>query len=286
MNKNTLVCGLILTATFMQPSLIFSANTSNNNTNKDKTSIKQQFQHSHSLAHKMLGHINLAKFALGIKLPREATHQIEKAQIIKTQLEEQLPERKIYSTFNYGKVTYDDKHTIKEHYVPVIDDILLISNCETIFEHLKELNLKETSASVVHVGISVDLREVKTALDTALQDIKKKEYGKAQSALTAIFKGAIIDEEEIDDPVLSIAENMALAKAFLNNGQYDKSRYTLKYIQKRLTSVSNIDRDNMNKFSDDLKNLKAELRMKDPTMTQSIGDQVDNWRKKFRNWFG
>lgn len=124
----------------------------------------------------MMGHINLAKFALASKLPREAVHHIEKAQIIKTQLATQLPEFKINSTFNYGKVIYADKHTIKEHYEPVVDDVLLISDYETIFEHLKERGVKATNASVVHLAISVDLHEVKKALDTTKHRLRLLQF--------------------------------------------------------------------------------------------------------------
>ncbi len=293
MKKNTIVCGLILTATLIHSSLIFSANTPENNaiTEKKKVPIELQLEHTQSLAHKMMGHINLAKFALASRLPREAVHHIEKAQIIKTQLATQLPEFKINSTFNYGKVIYADKHTIKEHYVPVVDDVLLISDYETIFEHLKELGVKATNANVVHLGISIDLREVKKALDTALKDINNKEYDKAQNALAAIFKGAIIYEEKIDEPVLSVAENLALAKAFLNNEQYDKARFTLKYVQEYLNSANGeslwgSDKVSAEKLSAEMNELQAELRKKDPTMTQSIHDRFNQWQKTVRKWFG
>jgi YfdX protein len=293
MKKITLICGLILTATFIHSGLVFSVNTSKKDTAAEKkdTQIELQPEHSQSLAHKMMGHINLAKFALASKLPREATHHIEKAQIIKTQLASQLPEFKINSTFNYGKVIYADQHTIKEHYVPVVDDVLLISDYETIFENLKERGVKATNASVVHLGISIDLREVKKALDTALRDINHKKYDEAQNALAAIFKGAIIHEEKIEEPILSVAENLALAKAFLNNEQYNKAHLTLKYVQEHLNSTNGesllpFDHDSAKKLSVEMNELQAELRRKDPTMTQSLHDRFNQWRKTVRKWFG
>ncbi len=286
MTKYTLACGLILVVALTQSSIIFAMDAPKNDTIKAKTPIEVQREQTQSLAHKMMGHINLAKIALGIKFPSEAAHQIMKAQTIKDQLESQLPELKINSTFNYGKVTFTDKHTVREHYVPVVDDVLLISDYEKIFDHLRKLNWEEVNAGVVHVGISVDLREVKTALDESLKDINKKEYGKAQSALTAIFKNAIFVEEETVDPVLSIAENMSLAKAFLNNGQYDKARFTFKSVQKRLANVTGVDNEVINRLSSDLNKLQAELRRKDPTMTESIDDRLNQWRNTFREWFG
>ncbi len=290
MNKKTLVCGIILITTFMLPSISFTADVSKKQPTKEKTPIELQREQSQSLAHKMMGHINLAQFALGIKFPDEAIHHIEKAQAIETQLTSQLPVLKINSSFKYGKVTYDDSHTIKEHYVPVVDDMFLISDYEAIFKRSKEQGLKATDAGVVHVGVSVDLREVKTGLDTALKDVNKKEYSKAQNALAAIFNGAIIDEEEIDDPILAISENLALAKSFLNNGQYDNARFTLKYVQKRLNSAKETDfpgadKDSVKELSADLDKLQIDLHKKDPTLTQRIGDRFDHWSKTVKGWF-
>lgn len=142
---------------------------------------------------------------------------------------------------------------------------------------------------MVHVNVKVDLAAVKTSLDNALQDIRKKEYSQAQSALAAIFKGAIIDETEIDDPILAISGNLALAKAFLSERQYDKARFTLEYVQKRLsdaknTSLSGVDQASVDKLSTDLDNLQAELKKEDPTLTQRISDQFDHWKKAVKGW--
>lgn len=273
----------------MLPSLIFAADESKNQQTKEKTPIALQNEKSQQLTHKMMGHINLAQFALGIKLPDEASNHIKKAQNIQTELVEQSPELKINSSFKYGKVTYDDSHTIKEHYVPVVDEIFLMSDYETISNRSKKLGLKETSAGLVHVNVKVDLTEVKKNLDLALQDINKKDYSKAENALSAIFKGAIVDEEEIDDPALAISGNLALAKAFLSKGQYDEARFTLNYVQKRLadaknTSLSGVDKVTVEKLSVDLDKLQAELRKQDPTITQRISNQLDQWKKTVKGW--
>lgn len=289
MNKNTLSYGLILIVLFILPSIMFAADESKSQQTKEKTPVELQREKSQQLTHTMMGHINLAQFALGIKLPDEASNHIRKAQIIQTELAEQSPELKINSTFKYGKVTYDDSHTIKDHYVPVVDDTLLIGDYETIFKRSKELGLMETNAGLVHVNVKIDLTEVKKNLDLALQDINKKDYSKAQNALSAIFKGAIVDEEEIDDPVLAISGNLALAKAFLSKGQYDKARFTLNYVQKRLagaknTSLDGVDKVTVEKLSVDLGKLQAELRKEDPTITQRISDQLDQWKKTVKGW--
>ena len=290
MNKYKLTCGfIILVVAFMLPSIVIAADASKSQSAKEKTPIELQREQTLQLAHKMMGHINLAQFALGIKLPDEASSHIKKAQAIQTTLAEQLPELKINSSFKYGKVSYDDSQTVKEHYVPIMDDVFLTSDYETIFKRSKELGIKEIDAGLVHVNVKIDLATVKTDLNNALQDINKKEYSKAQNALASIFEGAIIDETEIDDPVLAISGNLALAKAFLSEKEYDKARLTLQYVQKRLTDAKkadlpDVDQASVEKLSADLNKLQAELKKEDPTITQRISDQLDQWKKTIKGW--
>ncbi|HBV20861.1 MAG TPA: hypothetical protein DEF07_03970 [Nitrosomonas sp.] len=289
MNKYKLIRGFLLVVAFMLPSIVIAADASKSQSAKEKTPIELQREQTLQLAHKMMGHINLAQFALGIKLPDEASSHIKKAQAIQTTLAEQLPELKINSSFKYGKVSYDDSQTVKEHYVPIMDDVFLTSDYETIFKRSKELGIKEIDAGLVHVNVKIDLATVKTDLNNALQDINKKEYSKAQNALASIFEGAIIDETEIDDPVLAISGNLALAKAFLSEKEYDKARFTLQYVQKRLTDAKkadlpDVDQASVEKLSADLNKLQAELKKQDPTITQRISDQLDQWKKTIKGW--
>lgn len=289
MNKYKLIRGFLLVVAFMLPSIVIAADASKSQSAKEKTPIELQREQTLQLAHKMMGHINLAQFALGIKLPDEASSHIKKAQAIQTTLAEQLPELKINSSFKYGKVSYDDSQTVKEHYVPIMDDVFLTSDYETIFKRSKELGIKEIDAGLVHVNVKIDLATVKTDLNNALQDINKKEYSKAQNALASIFEGAIIDETEIDDPVLAISGNLALAKAFLSEKEYDKARFTLQYVQKRLTDAKkadlpDVDQASVEKLSADLNKLQAELKKEDPTITQRISDQLDQWKKTIKGW--
>ncbi|MCP5246178.1 MAG: YfdX family protein [Burkholderiales bacterium] len=289
MNKNTHVCSLLLTAALVLPGIVFATDASKSQPINEKTPIEQQREQTQTLVHKMMGHISMAQFALSLKLPDEASSHIEKAQDIESELTQQSPEFKINSAFKYGKVTYDESQTIKEHYVPVVDDILLVSDYEATFKHSKEKGMKETGAALVHVNVMLDLRQVKASLDRAMLDINNKDYVKAQNALAALFKGAIVDEVEIDDPRLAILGNLSLAKGFLNNGQYDKARFTLQYVQKRLneaknTRLSNLDQASVEALSIDLDKLQAELRKEDPTLTERISARFDQWKQTVKGW--
>lgn len=289
MNKKSLAYRLILVFILVQPGILLAAGKSETGavTEKARALHLEQPQHFQALANKMMGHISLARFALAIKLPRQAVHQIEKAQIIEAVLTSQLPGPRIDAAFNYGKIDYAKNARVKEHYVPVVDDVLLISDYEDIFNYLKKLNVQETDASLVQLKIAINLDDIKVALDNALRStLEHKEYEKAQQTLAAAFSNAVIEEKEIEDPVLAISENLALAKAFLNNAQYEKSRFTFKYVQARLNDAHNasIDENIVKKFTAELDELQMALRRKDPSRALSIYDHIDGWMKIVRGY--
>ncbi|MCW5619017.1 MAG: YfdX family protein [Nitrosomonas sp.] len=288
MSKKALIYGSILALILMQPSIFLAAGKSETDVIKEKTGSlnQEQPQYSQVLANKMMGHIDLARFALAIKLPRHATHQIEKAQIIEAVLASQLSGPRINTAFNYGKIDYAKNARVKEHYVPVVDDVLLISDYEEIFNYLKKLNVQETDAGLVQLKIAINLDDIKVALDNAFQSIEHKEYEKAQQTLAAAFSHAVIEEKEIENPILAISENLALAKAFLNNAQYEKSRFAFKYVQTRLNGAhdAGIDENAVKKFTAELNELQMALRRKDPSMALSIYDHIDEWMKIVRGY--
>jgi hypothetical protein len=278
MSKKALVYGLILVFIFVQPCILLAAERSEAGT----VTEKQQ-----ALANKMMGHINLARFALAIKLPRQAVHQIEKAQTIEANLASQLTEPGINTAFSYGKIDYAKNARIKDYYVPVVDDVLLISDGDDIFDYLKKLNVPETGASLVQLRIAINLNDIRAALDSALRStLERKKYEEAQQTLVAAFSNAVIEEKEIEDPVLAISANLALAKAFLNNAQYEKSRSTFNYVQARLNGVhdASIDENIVKKFTAELDELQIALRKNDPSKAVSIYDHFDEWMKIVRGY--
>jgi len=252
--------------------------------------ISEQALQNHTLAHEMMGHISLAQVALDLNLPAEAWTQIQAAQELEDTLADQMPEVVLNSTFEFGKVIYNDKSTLRDHYIPVVNDTFLVSNFEDIYKNARTLDADVMSAGVKHVQVSVDLREVSNALDRASTAIGARDYETAASALNDVFRDAIIDEDEIDDPRLMIEENLTLTKAFIAQEQYDSARLTLKHVQNRLHQVESdkaatIDKASLDEFSTEIDEIQADLRMKDPSLLQRVSHRIDSWGDKIAGWF-
>jgi hypothetical protein len=251
--------------------------------------LVQQAAKNHALAHKMMGHINLAQMALNLHLPAEAEEQVRSALGIEKTLESQMPELTINSSFEFGKVTYDDKSTMKDNYIPVIDEVFLVNEFDEIYKHANVVDVDQLSAGVVHIQVSADLLQVKDALRQAENAITSEDYGVAAAALQDVFNNAIINEEEVDDPNVMITENLALAKAFVAQEQYDNARLTVEHVQDKLKDarkgdLKGIDEKSLASFSTQLEHIRADLRQKDPTLLQRVSNGLDHWEKKISGW--
>jgi hypothetical protein len=251
--------------------------------------LVQQAAKNHALAHKMMGHINLAQMALSLHLPAEAEEQVRSALDIEKTLEAQMPQLTINSSFEFGKVTYDDRSTMKDHYIPVIDDVFLVNEFSDTYEHANVVDVDQVSAGVVYIQVSADLIQVEDALKQAEHAIKSEDYEVAATALADVFNNAIVNEEEVDDANLMIAENLALAKAFVAQEQYDSARLTVEHVQDKLKDakkgdLKGIDEESLAKFSTQLEHIRADLRKKDPTLLQRVANGLDHWEKKVAGW--
>jgi len=256
----------------------------------DPDTYLQQATHDEVLAHKMMGHISLAQMALDMKLPDEASAQINRAAGLEETLAARRPELTIDSEFEYGKITYDGESVMKDHYIPVIDDVLLVSDYDDIYTHGKAIDINQESAGVMHLSVSVDLREVQAGLDKATKAIDDKDYTAAENALAEVFQNAIVDEQEVNDPRLLIAENLALAKAFVNEGQYDSARLTLDHVKDHLKmarkeKVAGIDEATLDRFSTELDQMRADLREEDPTLLERVSARLTSWSDTVASWF-
>ena len=240
--------------------------------------------------HKMMGHINLAYLALDIDLPDDALHHIEQAEALVGQLKRDLPSMTIDSTLKYGKVTFESRNTTKHYYVPVLDDLFLLSEYDTVYHHLQSFDIKQTYAGVVGLDFFVDLRTLAAALNDGKQHLIKAHYEKAQQAFGEIFREAIVEELVNTDPRLVIYDNLALAKNFIQNGLYPSASLTVVNIKNGLDqwkkdSSAARHATGVGRLQGEIARLATALENKDPTLMQRVGRQFLGWRKIVESWY-
>lgn len=240
--------------------------------------------------HKMMGHINMAYLALDIDLSDDALHHIEQAEALVGQLTRDLPSMTVDFTLKYGKVIVTSRKANTTYYVPVLDDLFLLSEYDTVYRHLQSFDIKQTHADIVRLVFSVDLRKLAAALKTGKQDLTDRHYDKTQQALGGIFQGAIVKEIVNTDPRLIIYDNLALAKNFIQNGLYPSARLTIVNVKYGLARWEKDPRaiphaQAVHTLQREMTRLDTALENKDPTLMQRVGRQCLVWRKMVRSWF-
>lgn len=252
--------------------------------------IEAQERSEQTLAHKMMGHINLASVALSTGLPDAASEHIQKAGKLAAQLEREAPAVSTSRHFKYGKISYSEKAQTMNYYVPVFDDVFLVSDYKETLHAFRNADLEVTDAGVVEVTLSADLRDVKKALAEAQAKIAAKQYVEAKRALGGVFKDAIREERIVDEPIWTVHDNLALAQNLIREQHYDAARFALQRARKGLEKLEQRNSDEKVKaefkqMNDEVAKLDADLLSQDPTISERAEAIFSSWRRSMSSWF-
>lgn len=242
------------------------------------------------LAHKMMGHVSLAALALDSQLPEAAVDHIATARKLARQLDRAAPRVESETTLEYGKLSYSLEDEQKDYYVPILDDVFLLSDYHQTYHAFRKSALEEQEAGVVRVTIRADLRAIEQALDSASKALAARHPGEAAEDLRAAFKGALVDEEVVTDPTWAIYDNLALARNMIGEHHYHGARLVLDHAQKRLDELEKAHGRESEKaeFRDmhaEIASLSNRLETEDPTLLESADHLVHGWMTRVRGWF-
>ncbi|MDB2414156.1 hypothetical protein N9W34_00115 [Rickettsiales bacterium] len=253
--------------------------------------VVQKYRETLKQANTMLAHVNMAYVASDLELMDSAVEHIKAAQKIANQLEVDSPSITSDTKVKYGKLSYEYKGKSKNYYIPVLNGVFAVHDFEDILKRSGEVDIEETDAELVHAKIAIDIREVKNALSEALDDAENERYDEAMISLADVYKGALTDEEIIEDPLFSIQDNLSLAQNLLNHKYYDSARFALNHARKGLkTYKKDLEKrkegaENVNDMDKKISMLEEELKKKDPTLLQKADEELSEWGNKVKGWF-
>lgn len=290
MSTKTSLAMLLLVATALVVHPAFAKEGSDSREEQLQAKLAAQRESAHNLAHKMMGHVNLASVALDTRLPKAAQEHVKKAESLAARLASSAPELRAQMQYKFGKVSYTVDDESKDYYVPVVDDVFLLSDYKTTFHVWKDNpDIKETDAGVVWLGLSMDIRQVQKALKDAETKIVAKDYEGASQALTQIFKDAIVDEVVFGDPILAVYDDLALAKNLIGEGHYDAARHALQNARESLGKAEKKSSDekqsaSIEKMSEQIAKFEKELEQKDPSLTEQVSARLSGWMSTVESW--
>lgn len=253
--------------------------------------IAAQRAEMQTLAHKMMGHITLAAVALDLGLTEEARTHVETADGLAAQLAREAPGLRTETQLDYGKISYAVGGRSKDYYVPIMDDLFLLSDYDTTFHVWKDrTDVEETDAGVGRITIDADVREVQKALGRARAQIDAGQSAAAADSLAGIFRDAVVEETVIGEPLWAVHDNLALARNLVREGQYGAARYALGHARKSLALLekqpaSDQASASFEKMDHEIGVLEGELASKDPSLAARADARLYTWMNTVRSWF-
>jgi hypothetical protein len=242
-----------------------------------------------TLVHKMMGHINLAALSLDMKMSDAARDHLDRATALVAQLEETAPEVDSDTQLKYGKLSYNVVDEVKDYYVPIVDDIFLLSDYAPTFHAWQDrVDIDEVDAGTVLVTVRADLREIGKALGEAKQKLDAKQYDAAAGALSDIYRDSIVEEVAIDDPLWAVHDNLALAQNLINEDQYDSARFALDHARSQLEQLKKdrpAEAERIQTLDASVVKVENELSRKDPGLTQRAKSSIASMMATVRSWF-
>jgi len=282
---NPLIIGGFLLSLFLVPHVL--AEDKKDGDKDPELFHEEKIQHLQ--ANKLLAQINLAALAIDLDLASEALKNLEAAEKVAAELEQNAPSFKSSTTLKYGKVSYDVKGESKDYYIPLHEDSFVIRGYEPVFKYFSDPKIEETAAGLVHVEVYLDLRKVKQALTDAKKNLKNKKLGEASLALAKVSEGAIISEQVISSPVWAVHDNLALARSLLKEKNFTAARLALKSSKGELSRLEKdkvvTDKDSaIADLKKDIASLESDLSKQDPTLTERIKHKLSTWMKTVKSW--
>lgn len=236
----------------------------------------------------MMGQIALARASLDLGMDDDALHHLKRAEKLAMALQKQSPEMAVTSTLRFGDQMYSFNNEYKDHLIPVVDDIFTVKDYDiTVKRDPKKTKAAESDAGIERYQLSLNIDNVKAALNRATELTKKKEILSARTALNDIYKGAFESTAVYDNPIWAVHDNLMLANAMVKEKDYDNARFALKRAESGLKALQKHDdyaedQKLFKRLEKEVHELHTALRKEDPNLLQKAGDDISSWLKNLR----
>jgi hypothetical protein len=248
-------------------------------------SVEEEF--TSSTSRRMIGNITLAVQSVDYLLKKSALEHIEaaKKEAIKLSESPNLPSK---INLPMGHYKYDIGKKERDYYLPIWTDTGINQRVVKQNSAITMVEVKE--AFIIHTTVNLNLKTVGLMLEQAKKEITAGEFDKARLSLDQIFADALVSEEQVSDPVLTVWSNLILAEEFIQKHEFKSARYTLEKAQK---SLKTFKKEKVLKMSNpEVKDLQAEidllvetLKKENPKLMDRIIGKTREWSGKVKKWF-
>lgn len=262
-----------------------------NNTEKPMSHMAKQYVSSADMnlaSQRFVESVNYARIALAMNDPALAKKHIAKARaqvaILKAGAEKG-PEMKSFRT---SRVHYEYDTRYKDHYFPIAAGPVAVKKVRSGPLWADTKGVAVTDAEIVYLTLNIDDDEVDERLDAAIVAIEKNDLTDAQSHLGEMIGDVVEVDESVDTPLDKARDNIGLTRQFIATRNYDGARFALCHADDALDDMED-DKRYINRrtvvesMRKEVKGLKEQIALKDPTALNKVDRTLEKWWKELRS---
>jgi hypothetical protein len=245
-------------------------------------------------AGRILKHVDQAIQAITKKEKGAALTQIDKGLTLATLIEQSIPSTTVKSTIKSGKLQYSDEDRVKSMTVPIYQELDMISILEPVVAAKKSAGGKDSTATKKgsgkeqveevgesYVGITLNVADAKTYLETAKDALTKGHFDTASKDLAAIQEKVTVVYAGERGPLAEAREDLALAHLDMDQGFRKEAQVALTDASE---SLSRYEKSG-GKHQAEVKTLQAEIAALTTELDKSNEGSKEKTKGKIMGWW-
>ena len=243
-------------------------------------------------AEHFLEHINAARVSIAINDILAAQAHLSSARELIVMLKNvKVEERKIVRVES-GRVVYDYKTALQDHYFPIekvqTGPVDVTTTKKGPFWATSQ-TIAVTDAETVYLTLDLSDEKAEKGLEDAWKHLEEKDLKAAQQSLETLIKEVVSIDSSVSRPIDKAIDNIILTQNFITAKNYEGARYALSHADDALSSM-----EGKSKYASQKKTLKSlrkevsalqlTLKQKDPTTLQKADAQLNKLWKDLKNW--
>lgn len=233
-------------------------------------------------------HVNYARVALAMKNTDLAKQHIIEARNVAAFVKDTPTEKLRITEVQSGRIIYQYETEYKYHYFPINTGPVQVKKIDNGSMWAKN-SLAVTDADIVYLSLDLTGNKVEAYLTASEAAITAGNLKEADKQLAKLTDAVVSVDSKASVPSDKAHDNIALARNFLAEKNYDGASYALKHADEALDEMLKADaykehRTEIVSMRKDVSDLQSYIAKKDPTMIQKADAKMDKWWKDLKSW--
>jgi hypothetical protein len=239
-------------------------------------------------AQRFVAHVNYARVALAMKNAELARDNIMQARAMSAIIMNATTEQRRVAHVVAGRVMYEFDTEHKYNYFPIETGPVVVKDVSDGPMWAKN-SLAVRDAEIVYLTLDLSNDKAEAYLAQAESDIAAGKFKEAEKQLGELTDAVVAKDSKMSLPLDKAHDNIGIAQNFIVAQNYDGARFALGHADDALDEMQKDDvykkhHSAITAMRQEVKDLRAVITKKDPTMLQKTGAKLGQWMKELKAW--